>query len=30
VTRTFLFLLSDDGGFYTGQTFSPNGGDTMP
>lgn len=30
VTRTFLFLLSEDGAFYTGQTFSPNGGDTMP
>lgn len=30
VTRTFTFLLSDDGGFYSGQTFSPNGGDTMP
>lgn len=30
VTRTVTFLLGDDGGFYTGQTFSPNGGDTMP
>lgn len=30
VTRTFMFLLSDDGGFFTGQTLSPNGGDVMP
>jgi NAD(P)-dependent dehydrogenase (short-subunit alcohol dehydrogenase family) len=26
---TIRFLLSDAGSFYTGQTFSPNGGDTM-
>jgi NAD(P)-dependent dehydrogenase (short-subunit alcohol dehydrogenase family) len=26
---TIRFLLSDAGGFYTGQVFSPNGGDTM-
>ncbi len=26
---TIRFLLSDAGAFYTGQTFSPNGGDTM-
>lgn len=30
VTRTFMFLLSDDGAYYTGQTLSPNGGDVMP
>jgi 3-oxoacyl-[acyl-carrier protein] reductase len=23
---TILFLASDDGAFYTGQTLSPNGG----
>jgi NAD(P)-dependent dehydrogenase (short-subunit alcohol dehydrogenase family) len=30
VTRTISFLLGDGGAFYTGQTFSPNGGDVMP
>lgn len=30
VNATTLFLLGDGGAFYTGQTFSPNGGDTMP
>ncbi|WP_084211951.1 SDR family oxidoreductase [Pseudonocardia acaciae] len=30
VTRTYLFLLGDDGSYYTGQTLSPNGGDVMP
>ncbi|ASR36751.1 hypothetical protein BAY61_19075 [Prauserella marina] len=30
VTRTICFLLGEGGAFYTGQTFSPNGGDTMP
>lgn len=30
VNATILFLLSEGGAFYTGQTFSPNGGDTMP
>ncbi|WP_167133080.1 SDR family NAD(P)-dependent oxidoreductase [Paramicrobacterium chengjingii] len=30
VNATIQFLLSDGGSFYTGQTFSPNGGDTMP
>lgn len=30
VARTFVFLLGPDGSFYTGQTFSPNGGDLMP
>ena len=30
VTRTVTFLLSEDASFYTGQTFSPNGGDLMP
>ncbi|MBB1482608.1 SDR family oxidoreductase [Tessaracoccus sp. MC1865] len=30
VTGTVLFLLGERGAFYTGQTFSPNGGDTMP
>jgi NAD(P)-dependent dehydrogenase (short-subunit alcohol dehydrogenase family) len=29
VVNTVLFLLSDGGGFYTGQSFSANGGDTM-
>jgi len=30
VVGTVRFLLSDAGAFYTGQTFSANGGDTMP
>lgn len=30
VTRTIVFLLGPDAGFYTGQTFSPNGGELMP
>jgi NAD(P)-dependent dehydrogenase (short-subunit alcohol dehydrogenase family) len=30
VTRTVVFLLGPDAGFYTGQTFSPNGGELMP
>jgi len=30
LVHTVLFLASDGGSFYTGQTFSPNGGDTMP
>jgi len=30
VVGTIRFLLSDAGAFYTGQTFSANGGDTMP
>lgn len=30
VVQTVLFLASPGGAFYTGQTFSPNGGDTMP
>lgn len=30
VVHTVLFLASEGGSFYTGQTFSPNGGDTMP
>lgn len=30
VSATILFLLGDGSAFYTGQTFSPNGGDTMP
>ena len=30
LAHTVLFLASKGGGFYTGQTFSPNGGDTMP
>ena len=30
VVATIRFLFSDGGGFYSGQTFSPNGGDTMP
>jgi NAD(P)-dependent dehydrogenase (short-subunit alcohol dehydrogenase family) len=30
IVGTVRFLLSDAGSFYTGQTFSPNGGDTMP
>ena len=29
LAHTVLFLASEGGGFYTGQTFSPNGGDTM-
>jgi NAD(P)-dependent dehydrogenase (short-subunit alcohol dehydrogenase family) len=30
IVATIRFLLSDGGSFYTGQTFSANGGDTMP
>ena len=30
IVGTVVFLLSDAGAFYTGQTFSANGGDTMP
>lgn len=30
VVHTVRFLLSEGGGFYSGQTFSANGGDTMP
>lgn len=30
IVGTIVFLLSDAGAFYTGQTFSANGGDTMP
>jgi NAD(P)-dependent dehydrogenase (short-subunit alcohol dehydrogenase family) len=30
IVGTIQFLLSDAGAFYTGQTFSANGGDTMP
>lgn len=30
LSSTFLFLLSEAASFYTGQTFSPNGGDWMP
>ncbi len=30
LVHTVLFLASEGGSFYTGQTFSPNGGDTMP
>jgi NAD(P)-dependent dehydrogenase (short-subunit alcohol dehydrogenase family) len=30
IVGTIRFLLSEAGSFYTGQTFSPNGGDTMP
>jgi NAD(P)-dependent dehydrogenase (short-subunit alcohol dehydrogenase family) len=30
LVATIRFLLSEGGAFYTGQTFSPNGGDTMP
>jgi NAD(P)-dependent dehydrogenase (short-subunit alcohol dehydrogenase family) len=30
VVHTVEFLLSEGGGFYSGQTFSANGGDTMP
>jgi NAD(P)-dependent dehydrogenase (short-subunit alcohol dehydrogenase family) len=30
IVGTVRFLLSDAGSFYTGQTFSPNGGDRMP
>ena len=30
LVHTVLFLTSEGGSFYTGQTFSPNGGDTMP
>jgi NAD(P)-dependent dehydrogenase (short-subunit alcohol dehydrogenase family) len=30
IVGTIMFLLSDAGAFYTGQTFSANGGDTMP
>lgn len=30
IVGTIGFLLSDAGSFYTGQTFSANGGDTMP
>ena len=29
VTRTIVFLLGPDAAFYTGQTFSPNGGELM-
>ena len=29
LAHTVLFLASEGGSFYTGQTFSPNGGDTM-
>lgn len=30
IVQTALFLASSGGAFYTGQTFSPNGGDVMP
>ncbi|MPZ52788.1 MAG: SDR family oxidoreductase [Acidimicrobiia bacterium] len=30
IVGTISFLLSEAGSFYTGQTFSANGGDTMP
>lgn len=30
IVGTIVFLLSEAGAFYTGQTFSANGGDTMP
>jgi 3-oxoacyl-[acyl-carrier protein] reductase len=30
LSSTFMFLLSEASAFYTGQTFSPNGGDWMP
>lgn len=30
IVGTIAFLLSEAGAFYTGQTFSANGGDTMP
>jgi NAD(P)-dependent dehydrogenase (short-subunit alcohol dehydrogenase family) len=30
VVHTVLFLASEGGSFYTGQTLSPNGGDAMP
>lgn len=30
IVGTIVFLLSDAGAFYSGQTFSANGGDTMP
>jgi NAD(P)-dependent dehydrogenase (short-subunit alcohol dehydrogenase family) len=30
IVGTIEFLLSDAGSFYSGQTFSANGGDTMP
>jgi len=30
LVHTVMFLASEGGSFYTGQTFSPNGGDTMP
>jgi 3-oxoacyl-[acyl-carrier protein] reductase len=30
IVGTIVFLLSDAGAFYNGQTFSANGGDTMP
>ena len=30
VAQSVLFLASPGGAFYTGQTFSPNGGDVMP
>ncbi len=30
IVGTIVFLLSDAAAFYTGQTFSANGGDTMP
>ena len=30
LVHTVLFLTSEGGSFYTGQIFSPNGGDTMP
>jgi NAD(P)-dependent dehydrogenase (short-subunit alcohol dehydrogenase family) len=30
IVDTILFLASRGGSFYTGQTFSANGGDTMP
>ena len=30
IVGTIVFLLSEAGAFYSGQTFSANGGDTMP
>lgn len=30
IVGTIVFLLSEAGSFYSGQTFSANGGDTMP